>query len=214
MAMKIAGCLWHWLAQSKDQISALQSIATVIALIVSACWIVRNFDVLSEWTPQVRLDQTVKTYTPLNDAILLQVDVTLTNSSKRSMSFHCHDVFIKEFLPLSKENADNLRRGLSPDVNFSLNPPPMKSFHWEEELVVPAEGSATWRNFFSVSPYASHYISIEDKSAKIESIVVINGFFADPGCVAKQTANSGPLYKEVTSLFDISTNKNISSTQN
>jgi hypothetical protein len=77
---------WLWLAKSKDQISALQSIATTIALIVGGVWVLTNFDFLTEWVAQVRLDQKVRSYRALQDALLVQVDVTLTNSSKRSIS--------------------------------------------------------------------------------------------------------------------------------
>lgn len=101
--------LWYWLAQSKDQLSALQSLAAIFALVVGAVWVLIHFDIPSELIAEVSLEQTVKAYKALDDATILQVDVTLTNSSKRSATYYCKEIFIMEFLPLSEEDAKSLQ---------------------------------------------------------------------------------------------------------
>ena len=80
--------LWYWLAQSKDQLLALQSLAAIFALVVGAVWVLIHFDIPSELIAEVSLEQTVKAYKALDDATILQVDVTLTNSSKRSATYY------------------------------------------------------------------------------------------------------------------------------
>ena len=106
LAVKIVAHPWRWLAQSKDQISALQSLAAIFALVVGAVWVLIHVDILSELVAEVQLEQTFKAYNALEDVTILQVDVTLKNASKRSVTYYCKEIFIKEFLPLSKEDAE------------------------------------------------------------------------------------------------------------
>ncbi len=205
--------LWYWLGQSKDQWAVLQSIATIFALLVGAAWVLINFDILSEWIAEVSLEQTVKAYKVLDDAIILQVDVNLRNSSKRSVTYYCKETYIMEFLPLTEEDAKTLRASVKKDINFYYTPPQMKALHEGIRLVVPANGSAVARSFWSVSPYAREYTSIDDNSAKIKSVIVRSRFYADPQCMLKLDRNEGLSYEEVTSVFDMEANTTAPSTR-
>ena len=64
-----------------------------------------------------------------------------------------------------------------------------------------------------MSPYAREYISIDDKSAKIKSVIVRSRFYADPQCLPELDRNESLSYKEVTSIFDMEANTSAPSTQ-
>jgi hypothetical protein len=55
LVVKTGTRLWFWLAQSKEQLSALQSLAAIFALVVGACWVLIHFDILSELIAEVSL---------------------------------------------------------------------------------------------------------------------------------------------------------------
>jgi hypothetical protein len=206
--------LWSWLGRSKDQISALQSLVAIVALAVGAAWVLIHFDIPSELAAEVRLEQTVTAHKALDDVSILQVDVTLTNSGKKSITYACHQIFINEFLPLSDENAENLRRGVKSNTNFDYKPTPMKALHeGNTGLVAPASSSTSWRGFYSISPYAWQYVSIQDKSTKVKSIVVRSRFYADPQCLPKLDRDQSLSFNEVTSVFDMEANTSAPSSQ-
>ena len=202
------------MVQSKDQLSALQSLAAVFALVVGAGWVLIHFDILSELIPEVSIRQTVKAYKALDDAIILQVDATLTNSSKRSATYYCRQTYILELLPLSKENMENLRGSMAQTKGFDLEPMPMKAIYNGVRIVVPANSSISESGVYAVSPYARQYISIDDTSTKIKSIIVTTAYYTDPHCLPKLKRHENlSSYTETSSIFDIESNTSEPSTQ-
>jgi hypothetical protein len=157
---------------------------------VGAVWVVVNFDILSEWKAEVSLEQTVKAYKVPDDATVLQVDVNLKNSSKRSVTYYCQRTEILELLPLTETNTKMVRDSVKPNTNFNYSPPQMKAIRAllnnGEGLIAPANGAAAARTCWSVSPYPRDYdASIADKSAKIKSVIVRNRFYEDSDCKPK-----------------------------
>jgi len=202
------------LNSNKDHISSIQSIIAMIALIIGGAWVLLHFDLPSELLPEVNLQQTVTSYPVMDDATVLQVDVTLTNHSKKSEMFYCGQTVICQFSPISDDNQKTVHDSLGPNVAYDMHPPIMKAFHFEIDLLVPAGGSATWRRYYSVSPFMSFYVPITlDNTKRIESIGVSNNFYDEKNCYQKLNLHQDLKRIGIYSIFDMKSNKTQSTTE-
>jgi hypothetical protein len=86
--------------------SALQSLATIIALLVSVSWTIYLTRQYRETMPRLAIKQTVSTWSLQDGSLLLRVDSIVTNTGKVRIPGVKGKMIVWRLLPTTKEQAD------------------------------------------------------------------------------------------------------------
>jgi hypothetical protein len=93
-----------WITRHKEEISGVQTLLSIFALLVGGAWVIWNFDFQSERVPQLTASQEVTTISVADDITLLKISDKLRNSSKSTGNFSCVRLYVNRILPLSAES--------------------------------------------------------------------------------------------------------------
>jgi hypothetical protein len=199
----------NWLGSAKDAASTIQSIASTVALIVAGVWVLTLLDIKSQFVAEVNLDQKIAAYKVQDNAFLIQVDITLSASTKKSATFWCQGTIMEAVDPLSKGMRELVAKNADMNMDLRVKFPKVKELWHGGQIVVPANGS-----FFTRSYWAIHdYVPGEGEGTKVRYLAINSRFFPERDCDEKLQRNKRAEYKEVTTIFDLQSNSSGPSTQ-
>ena len=183
-----------WITRYKNEISSIQSLVSIFALLVGGAWVIWNFDFQSEHVPQLSVSQEVTKFSVGEDITLLKITDKLRNEGKKTGVIKCVSLYAGLVLPLSTDNLERVRHAIQAENNPSLDIPSLHNFSYRENpTVVPARGESAWWVYIFVPNY------LPQSKERNKLIVITTKFFDDSKCDGKEQI-------EETSMVDISPN--------
>jgi hypothetical protein len=182
-----------WLGRNANAIAALQSLSNIAALLVAAIWVLFLFDPFSQLRPELALSQQT-TATRLGEGIIqLKMDFILTDTSKASARLQCYTVQILRLLPFNEDNISLIKKKIW-DANDPaiVTLPGIKNLRFDQTIIVPGGGSATFSSIVFVPEYVG-----PTTSETIKSLAIIVRFHPEANCQLDHG------YWETKTVFDI-----------
>src|SRR5262245_6035031 len=100
--------MWNWLAQHQDALAALESIATILAILAGGVWALSLYRKKREPQPKARIKHTVTHRRLPDNQIWLRVELSLDNCGNSLLQLNKGLTRVSQILPLHGKLPDRL----------------------------------------------------------------------------------------------------------